>query len=310
MQCFSPIYVKNKSYSGCVPCGKCPACRQRRSNQWIFRLEQEARHSEGCLFLTLTYNEDCVPRCDIVDEKTGEISENVRVVDKSDIQKFFHDLRRSLYGDFGGSLRYFVCSEYGPTTLRPHYHVILFNFPNISSKYVSSHIEKAWKKGFVKVAPLNKNRIRYVCKYCLTDAYITYLPVFNMMSQGIGRDWLSPSIRYSYRHNPRLYTVDELGNKRSLHRYYIERLWPNKFTRSRVMFNLINEMYDEKRKTFESHSQDLADSFGYSYTVDGLQRFAPATGECIERGSHIVHGEVGAFLFKYQNSLKKSKFMI
>lgn len=256
--------------------------------------------------MTLTYNEDNVPFGSYVDCETGELITGVRVVDKSDIQKFFHDLRRNLYGDFGGSLRYFVASEYGPTTLRPHYHVILFNFPDIPTKQVSQVIESSWHKGFVQVASLNKNRIRYVCKYCLTDAYIDYLPVFNMMSQGIGRSWLSPQIMFSYRHSPRLYTVDELGYNRPLHRYYIDKLWPNKYTRKLVMVKLLNNMFNEQTGFAQNSPQDVADSFGSCYQIDRCQRTLGACGERDRR--EIAFGPEGAWLTNYYSKLKRSKF--
>lgn len=49
---------------------------------------------------------------------------------KSDIQKFIKRLRIKLirtYGNFPSSkIRYFIASEYGPVTFRPHYHGVIF----------------------------------------------------------------------------------------------------------------------------------------------------------------------------------------
>lgn len=36
-----------------IPCGKCPLCRQRKANNWKFRLQQEIRYGSGRAFLLL-----------------------------------------------------------------------------------------------------------------------------------------------------------------------------------------------------------------------------------------------------------------
>ena len=69
---------------------------------------------------------------------------------KSDIQKFFKRLRRrveydryNLISDVkkeNRSFRYFITSEYGPNTFRPHYHGLMF-FDHIS---IASAVEKAF----------------------------------------------------------------------------------------------------------------------------------------------------------------------
>ncbi len=52
----------------------------------------------------------------------------VPYADISDIQKFMKRLRITFFRHEGRPLecKYFICSEYGPNTLRPHYHMILF----------------------------------------------------------------------------------------------------------------------------------------------------------------------------------------
>lgn len=68
--------------------------------------------------------------------KDFDIPNAVGVLSKSDVQKFFKRLRRYIEYDKERLLsdlpseerkfRYYVCGEYGPTTLRPHYHGIIF----------------------------------------------------------------------------------------------------------------------------------------------------------------------------------------
>ena len=67
--CEHPVKVYNK-YLGkeiIAPCGKCNTCRNRRSFNWVQRLERESLSWKYCIFLTLTYNEKFVPRLVKVD---------------------------------------------------------------------------------------------------------------------------------------------------------------------------------------------------------------------------------------------------
>lgn len=163
--CLSPIRTK-KGYV--VPCGKCVECLSQKRNDWSVRLYYEMqKYSTPPAFITLTYDDDHLPT--MVDEDTGEL---VPVVSKRDLQLFFKRLRKRVPG-----IRYFFCSEYGPTTNRPHYHGIIFNLPQ---KYFSLYlrcctddlnklISDCWKNGFTSSYMAKPAAIHYCTKYCLTD---------------------------------------------------------------------------------------------------------------------------------------------
>nr|WMV84509.1 MAG: replication associated protein [Microviridae sp.] len=150
-----------------VPCGKCFSCRSKRRSQWSARLREESRFhlSQGnlCLFLTLTYNEENVPRT----------SDGTRVARIAEFSSFIKRLRKKLYGSKRGSLRYFGVSEYGPTTLRPHYHAILFGFPHLPLKRVNQILADCWTSGYISVSICNNRTIAYCTKYCLMDFVLT-----------------------------------------------------------------------------------------------------------------------------------------
>lgn len=60
-----------------------------------------------------------------------DVLEEFGVVSKYDIQCFIKRVRRKIekcytLNNHDKKIRYFICSEYGPTTLRPHYHGIIF----------------------------------------------------------------------------------------------------------------------------------------------------------------------------------------
>lgn len=123
-----------------VPCGKCAVCAHTRLNDIAARCQLETYTSKcSPLFVTLTYDDAHLPA-----DKSVSID---------DIQKFLKRLRINLNRFFSHeeivdgkrkmipakiSLRYIYCSEYTPTTQRPHYHLLIWNvpyFPNGLSDY-------------------------------------------------------------------------------------------------------------------------------------------------------------------------------
>ncbi len=140
-----------------VPCGKCEACLVNRRSQWTFRLKQEMRDCQSAYFITLTYDEENIP----LKKKNGLV---LPYVCKRDVQNFLKRLRKSIYPF---KIRYYVVSEYGPKYFRPHYHMILFDFPNELKNKLHDYLENAWNNGFIRVDPVNDARIHYVTGYCL-----------------------------------------------------------------------------------------------------------------------------------------------
>jgi hypothetical protein len=118
-----------------VPCGKCVLCREKKASEWSFRAlcENQSSITEP-LFVTLTYDNAHKPRCG---------------VRKEDIQNFMKRLRRNLDKlNIEHDIRYFACGEYGKKTHRPHYHLILWNFPRDKFHTLTSclhFVERAWR---------------------------------------------------------------------------------------------------------------------------------------------------------------------
>lgn len=150
---------KTNSYR-LVPCGKCIACRERLQADWIFRLKQEQRSSKQCLFVTFTYDPDHV----------HFTPSGFTTCCKRDIQLYIKRLRKALPAR---SLRYLVCSEYGSTTLRAHYHALLFNYSDLDIRDI---VEGCWELGFVSIGTVTDSSIAYTTKYifkngkCPSDA--------------------------------------------------------------------------------------------------------------------------------------------
>lgn len=201
-----------------VPCGKCALCKEKKSREWSFRAlcENNTSISEP-YFVTLTYNPRCVP-------KQG--------LSKKDVQLFLKRLRIRLDRlNIKHNIRYFAVGEYGKKCKRPHYHLILWNFPNdyyhFPHLYKILHfIEDSWtfhvhkngvpqycddgspllgSKGFCYCVPCRRGAISYVMKYMRKgfEAPKGKTPIFFLSSRGnggIGSKYIMDLQKYYHEH--------------------------------------------------------------------------------------------------------------
>ena len=72
-------------------------------------------------------------------------------------------------------LRYFICSEYGPRTFRPHYHAIFWYDSEELQRHITRFIRETWQNGNSVIELVNNSASRYVAKYVNGD---TRLPSF------------------------------------------------------------------------------------------------------------------------------------
>lgn len=220
MPCDTPFWVlpKGATQSVPVPCGRCPPCKKRRVDGWVFRLLQEEKRSECARFVTLTYAPHSVP-----------ISANGHLtLSKPDLQKFFKRLRKSLPGVI---VRYYACGEYGGGVgARPHYHAIIFNAPEDA-------IFNAWKIdgvpiGKVDIGDVSGDSIAYTMKYIDKQVDVRgrrnddRVPQFAVMSKGLGDNYVTPAI-VDYHHDDysRLYLMRDGGHKVAMPRFYKDRIY-------------------------------------------------------------------------------------
>lgn len=77
-------------------------------------------------------------------------------------------------------IRFLACGEYGDKTMRPHYHVLLFNAPftandleykfsnmNGDQYFVSKLLDRAWGQGIAVVSPANWTNAAYTARYVM-----------------------------------------------------------------------------------------------------------------------------------------------
>lgn len=158
MCCYHPISIVDK-HSGkvrSVPCGKCIGCLQDYQNSWKIRLSDELKNAgyQG-VFFTLTYDPKCAVDTGNVDEfckfspfAVKHDQHRVLTVWKDDVQKWIKRCRRRMEYCLGFSVnfKYFITSEYGPLTLRPHYHGI---FIGLSLDYFEKFFLNDWNSEFI-----------------------------------------------------------------------------------------------------------------------------------------------------------------
>jgi len=131
------------------PCGHCYECLSKKRSDWSIRMQEEFKFRGAAYHAILTYEDKNLPR-----SKSG-----IAEVSKKDCQDFIKRFRYYFTEPF----TYFLASEYGEFTQRPHVHLIIFasldsmcisrsNFcrKNVPNEYMRQIIEKAWKKGFVR----------------------------------------------------------------------------------------------------------------------------------------------------------------
>jgi len=133
-------------------------------------------------------------------------------------QLFMKRLRKKL----GDGIRFYGCGEYGETTRRPHYHILLFNrdfddkkfykkAPRGENLYTSALLEELWPFGFNVIGDVSFDSCAYVARYVtkkLTGEdtewhYGGRLPEFPMMSRrpGIGSGYFEKYKDEIYAHD-------------------------------------------------------------------------------------------------------------
>lgn len=218
----SPYVKRNVIDYTQIPCGQCVGCRLEYSRQWANRCMLELEYHDSAYFVTLTYDDEHVPKSYYGDPASGEALPSMTLC-KRDFQLFMKRLRKAFPDD---KIRFFASGEYGSQTFRPHYHAIIFGLhlndlvPYKRSEkgfiyYNSASLQRCWSViesckgscssvpvplGFAVVAQVTWDTCAYTARYVMkklkgpeaqfyTDFNI--VPPFTLMSRkpGIARQW-------------------------------------------------------------------------------------------------------------------------
>lgn len=239
--CLNPIqrsyvnYLGSRKSVSCA-CGHCLECAQKYQNDWSFRLSCESLYWKHVYFVTLTYDNENLPlrtisdttylasanesltllpktksRVKFLNNNKNEHIHNVLLgsqlgdllpeVNKVDCQLYMKRLRESLRIEYNEFIKFFLCSEYGPNTFRPHYHLLIYT--NLAVGQISPFISTCWDLGEVKYKEIEYDHSPdgdfsyvsgYVSKYVSKPAvfespWVNYGFVqkpFRLMSKGLG----------------------------------------------------------------------------------------------------------------------------
>lgn len=167
-----------------LPCKQCIGCRISYTRNWAIRclLEAKMHPADSCWFVTLTYDDDNLPRSAACDINTGEfLFETGGTLVPYHLTQFLKNFRERLRHDFHlTGVRFYACGEYGTLSKRPHYHLIIFGVPYSKDlfkpfKYQSGSCEllemplltDTWGKGMCPIGKLTYDSASYVAGYML-----------------------------------------------------------------------------------------------------------------------------------------------
>ena len=165
----TPFGGDNQRYFINVPCGKCIECSDAKRNDLFVRasFEYKSMLKAGGIayFVTLTYANNCLPTFN-----------HRPCFNREDVTNFLRRLRarhfkfcKKFKHNYHG-IRYFVTSEYGHETHRPHYHMVIFCYHPINEYLIPYLVRSTWHYGIVDVQSLQSNiGIHYVSKYAGKD---------------------------------------------------------------------------------------------------------------------------------------------
>lgn len=247
MACDTPIYILPKYgiEKVPVPCGRCPPCKIRRVNTWVFRLMQEHKISTHSHFVTLTYDTNFVP-----------ISPNgFMTLKKSDFQNFVKRLRK-MTGIEG--IKYYACGEYGSKNSRPHYHAIFFNVPD-SKSFADAWSLDGVQIGTVHVGQVSGDSVAYTMKYIDKSQFVKRhsrddrVPEFALMSKGLGSNFLTDEMKKYYADDlGRMCLIREGGHKIAMPRFYRQKMFDDQqlLEQRHIIADVMSKQLKEDIKKF------------------------------------------------------------
>lgn len=254
--CDTPFFVQHSNPALGeipVPCGRCPPCKHRRVNSWVFRLVQEEKVSSSAYFVTLTYGIHSVP-----------VSKNgFMTLAPKDMDLYFKRLRKLVKQRYRRcGIKYYYAGEYGSLNKRPHYHAIIFNVPD------ERDLSEAWclrgiPIGQIHVGKVTQDSIAYTMKYIdkstwkMAHQRDDRYPEFSRMSQGLGSSYLTPEIIRWHRADPdNNYCSLYQGHRIAMPRYYRKKIYTDDEIRAQLphIQKRVYEIQIEDQKSHEARS--------------------------------------------------------
>lgn len=181
IQWSKPMLPSDKFEEIQLPCGQCIECRLQHARIWALRLEHENSLHDSSCFVTLTYD----------DEHLRFTKSGLPTLCYDDMRAFLKRLRsrldviscqraeiarmRGLEPPPPIRVRFFYSGEYGESTQRPHYHLILFGWFPSDAQYLkkssdyklfsSKILDDCWSLGYTWTGSVTWDSLQYVAGY-------------------------------------------------------------------------------------------------------------------------------------------------
>lgn len=245
------------------------------------RMVHEAEYHHDSIFLTLTYNDEFLPK---------DLN-----VDKVTLTLFFKRLRKALEPR---KIKYFACGEYGEDG-RAHYHAIIFGLSPCytcwscmethstpdTPKNDCATLRQCWTQrpgsispgpknpavkeqrtagsiGFIDIKPVTYKSSRYVANYLLKALNVqtkrTVKP-FTLMSNGLGKQYLLDNLETIKKQK----TIRIDGTQRGLPKYYVDLIhktdpeWDPRSEQSKKRNKEVYDHYNTKYTEKEDYSHNI-----------------------------------------------------
>lgn len=171
-------------------------------------------------------------------------------------------------------LKYYYCGEYGGRTMRPHYHMLLFNSNH--DDVLNAWVDPDKKKpiGSIHFGDVNGASVGYTLKYMMKPGKIPLhknddrIPEFSNMSKGLGLNYLTDSMIKYHKNDleSRVNITIEGGRKIAMPRYYKDKLY-SEDEKEKIQQVAISEA--EKR--LEKLERDMFHQYGELYPTMVIQ---------------------------------------
>lgn len=232
---------------------------EAKRQEWCFRLDQEKRHSNVSFFVTLTYEDSALTYAD-----------DQPCLVKRDVQLFLKQLRKRLEPR---SLKYYCVGEYGDQSRdisplgRPHYHLLMFYRGNLDRFTLHKFIKDFWTFGIAQVLPILGAQ-GYVTKYVMKfDKREHLVKPFSLISQGLGKDYLTESMVNFHRQHLTPFAMKPGGYKISLPRYYKDKIFTEL---DRLILKKRCDLYRKDLELRKLANIDLKMSFGVNPFAESI----------------------------------------
>lgn len=169
-----------------VPCGKCDVCKSDAIAKQLGRLLIASYPDGMAYFVTLTIDE------------VHFLQNNLKGVRKDDVESLINGINRHNRDKYT-HWKYYITSEYGSESDRPHYHGLFYNFRTIVD--LRDCLDKYYDRGNKTYSETNLARFRYTANshvskcshipyYLDDDCLLPCNKPFVRCSRGLGHDYL------------------------------------------------------------------------------------------------------------------------